>query len=143
PVCPAETPHSSTFTGRQLRNPGLRGVAQRLNGLVGRVLRNPHRLLVGVVVHSDGAVDGILARLAELLATNAAAAAAATYSRHGQCGRPRLAPSVQRAHRPSAPGTCSRSNRCQTSGSPSARTRATALNTGQAHRRSELLPRTA
>src|SRR5690606_16506026 len=22
PVCPAETPHSSTFTGRQLRNPG-------------------------------------------------------------------------------------------------------------------------
>src|SRR5690606_12238515 len=27
PVCPAETPHSSTFTGRQLRNPGAGDVA--------------------------------------------------------------------------------------------------------------------
>jgi uncharacterized protein DUF4352 len=58
-----------------------------------------------------------------LARTSAAAAAAASCSRHGQCGRPCPAPSEHMAHRPSARGTCSRSSRCQTSGSPSARTR--------------------
>jgi hypothetical protein len=73
-----------------------------------------------------------------VLRASAAADAATTYSRHGQCGRPRPAPSEQRTHRPSVRGTCSRSSRCQTSGSPSARTR---LITTQAHRRSATISR--